>query len=342
MTHQHFMFNVLKEINMTAVAQILSVDEKEFMFELKYRPQTIQECILPEHDKTVFLELVKKGRIPHLILQSNSPGTGKTTVAKALCHDIDAEYMFVNGSDCKVDFVRNELTRFASSKSIEGKQKVIIIDEFDRHGVAEAQRHLRTFMETYGKNCSIVMTANNLEGIIKPLQSRANVIKFGVPTAEDSKSMMRQMIIRCKAICERENITLGDKGLNVLAALVQKNFPDFRETIKQLDHYSTKGVIDEGILSVVLDNRGSIDDVVNALKGRDLATLRTLATKYATQYPYLIKELVNQIYPMVDVPSKFRLYEIAGENNSMHGLAANLEIHLMFMFTRLSLELKWV
>lgn len=321
--------------------QILSVSPSEFMFELKYRPQTIQECILPEHDKSVFLELVKKGKIPHLILQSNSPGTGKTTVAKALCNDINAEFMFVNGSDCKVDFVRHELTRFASSKSLEGKQKVIIIDEFDRHGVAEAQRHLRTFMETYGKNCSIIITANNLEGIIKPLQSRANVIKFGVPTAEDTKLMMRQMIIRLKMICEAESIQLGDKGLNVLALLVQKNFPDFRETIKQLDHYATKGVIDEGILNVVMDNRGSIEDVVSALKNKDIATLRVLATKYSSQYPYLVKELVNDLYKKVDKPSIFRLYEIVGENNSMHGLAANIEIHLMFMFTRLALEMKW-
>lgn len=323
--------------------QILSVVENEHMFETKYRPQTIEECILPTHDKEVFMELVKRGKIPHLILQSNSPGTGKTTVAKALCNDINADMMFVNGSDCKIDFVRNELTRFASSVSLEGRQKVIVIDEFDRAGVAESQRHLRTFMETYSKNCSIIMTANNLEGIIQPLRSRANVIKFGIPTSEDRIVMMKQMIVRLKTICEKESITLAPegKGLVVLKELVVKNFPDFRETIKQLDHYATKGVLDEGILSLITDGRGSVDEVVDALRGQEIGVLRTLSTKWASQYPHLVKELANELYVRVDKPSIFRMYEIVGENNSMQGLAANLEVHIMYMFTRLALEMKW-
>ena len=321
---------------------MLSIKKDEHMFELKYRPQTIEECILPSHDKQVFSELVKRGKIPHLILQSNSPGTGKTTVALALCNDINADFMFVNGSDCKVDFVRNELTRFASSRSMEGKQKVIVIDEFDRHGVAEAQRHLRTFMETYGKNCSIIMTANNLEGIIKPLQSRANVIKFGVPTDEDRTKMMKQMILRTKEICDNENIVLGDKGINVLASLVKKNFPDFRETIKQLDHYSTKGVIDEGILSIVTNERGTIEDVLVALKVTDVAQLRTLAQKYAPDYPFFIEKLANEMYTKIDKPSKIRMYELVGENNQCFGMAANAEIHLMHLFVQLALNIKWL
>lgn len=321
---------------------MLSIKQDEHMFELKYRPQTIEECILPEHDKQVFLELVKRGKIPHLILQSNSPGTGKTTVANALCNDIDAEFMFVNGSDCKVDFVRNELTRFASAKSMEGKQKVIIIDEFDRAGVAEAQRHLRTFMETYGKNCSIIMTANNLEGIIKPLQSRANVIKFGVPTEVDTRNMMKEMILRTKAICENEKIEIGDKGMNVLASLVKKNFPDFRETIKQLDHYSTKGVIDEGILSIVTNDRGSIEDLIEALKTKDVASLRVLSKKYAPDYTFLIEKLTNELYPNVDKMSKIRMYELIGENNQCFGMAANAEIHLMYLLVQLMLNIKWI
>lgn len=321
---------------------MLSIKQDEHMFELKYRPQTIMECILPEHDKQVFLELVKRGKIPHMILQSNSPGTGKTTVARALCNDINAEFMFVNGSDCKVDFVRNELTRFASSKSLEGKQKVIIIDEFDRHGVAEAQRHLRTFMETYGKNCSIIMTANNLEGIIKPLQSRANVIKFGIPTENDTRNMMKEMILRTKAICENEGIEIGDKGINVLASLVKKNFPDFRETIKQLDHYSTKGVIDEGILSIVTNERGSIDDLLEAIKTNNVAELRVLAKKYAPDYSFMIEKLANEMYPQIDKVSKIRMYELIGENNQCFGMAANAEIHLMYLFVQLMLNIKWI
>ena len=321
---------------------MLSVKPNEHMFELKYRPQSVAECILPPHDKEIFLNLVKKGKIPHLILQSNSPGTGKTTLALAICNDINADYMFVNGSDCKVDFVRNELTRFASSKSLDGRQKVIVIDEFDRAGIAEAQRHLRTFMETYGHNCSIIITANNLDGIIKPLQSRANVIKFGTASREDSRQMMKEMILRTKAICENESIELGNKGINVLAELVKKNFPDFRETIKQLDHYSSKGVIDEGILSIVTNERGTIEDVIGAMKSVDAAMLRVLAQKYAPDYAFFIEKLAAELYPIVDKSSRLKMYELIGENNQCHGMAANGEIHLMYLFIQLMINMKWL
>lgn len=150
---------------------MITVNEKEHILEQKYRPSTIDECILPAFDKETFKSITSKGKIPHIILHSPSPGTGKTTVAKALCHDVNADMMFVNGSDCKIDFVRGPLTNFASAASFDGRQKVIVIDEFDRSGLAESQRHLRSFMEAYSSNCSIIITANNIDGIIKPLQS---------------------------------------------------------------------------------------------------------------------------------------------------------------------------
>lgn len=318
---------------------MLSVNKSEHMFELKYRPQSIEECILPAADKEIFLGLVKKGIIPHILLQSNSPGTGKTTVALALANDINAEVLFVNGSDCKIDFVRNELTNFASSKSMDGKPKVIIIDEFDRAGLAESQRHLRTFMEAYGSNCSIVMTANNLDGIIQPLQSRSRVIKFGNPTEDDKKSMMRQMIQRSLAICEAEGIEVSNR--KVIAALIKKNFPDFREVIKQLDHYSTNKVIDDGILDQVLNDRVSITDVVDSMKGSNIPKLKEFSIQYSTEYPFFIEKLANEIYQSVDNESKVRLYEIIGENNSLYGQAANIQIHLMWLLVGLTLEMNW-
>lgn len=318
----------------------LTVKANEHMFELKYRPATISECILPKQDKEIFEALVKRGKVPHLVLQSDSPGTGKTTVALALCHDINAETLFVNGSDCKIDFVRNDLTRFASAKSIDGRPKVIVIDEFDRSGLGESQRHLRTFMETYGKNCSIIMTANNLEGIIKPLRSRARVIQFGLPDATDRLEMMKAMIHRAIAICENEGIVVEDK--KVIAALVKKNFPDFRKTVNSLDHYGTKGVIDSGILSSVLNDRGSIDEVVQALRSKDFKELRALAPKYSADYPVFIEKLTNELYKTVTKPSIIRMYEIVGENNQMFGVAANPELHLMYMFTQLLVEMQWI
>ena len=319
---------------------MITINSKEHILEQKYRPSSIDECILPAYDHETFKSLVSKGKLPHIILHSPSPGTGKTTVAKALCNDINAEMMFVNGSDCKIDFVRGPLTAFARSVSMEGKPIVIVIDEFDRSGLAESQRHLRTFMEEFSSNCSIIITANNIDGIIEPLRSRCRVIEFGRPTEEDKISMMKKMIHRMVEICKNENIEIAD--MKVVAALVKKNFPDFRRTIGQLDQYSSKGVLDAGILSIVTNDRGTVSDVIEAMKNKDIKQLRALAPKYAADYSWFIDKLVSECYDQV-APGKsiISLYEIAGENNKFHGLASNIELHVMYMLLQLTCELTW-
>lgn len=319
---------------------MLTVNENDFMWEQRFRPGTLDECILPAHDKETLKAIVKKGLIPNLILVSASPGTGKTTVAKSLCADTDSDMLFVNGSDCRIDFVRNELTRFASSKSIEGRRKVIVIDEFDRAGVAEAQRHLRSFLEAYSSNCSVIITANSIDGIITPLQSRCRVIKFGEATPEDKTSMMKEMIHRAVAICKNEGVEVQD--LKVIAALVKQNFPDFRKTINQLDQYSQKGVIDSGILSVVMNTRSPVDEVVEALKDKNFKALRSLAPQHVNDYSNFLDKLVNELYSKLPGPSIVRMYEIVGENNQYHGMAANIEIHMTYLFIQLALELQWL
>lgn len=318
----------------------ISTNNDEHIFEQKYRPQTIDDCILPAEDKAMFKALVKKGTLPHLILQSNSPGTGKTTVAKALCNDTNAEMMFVNGADCLINFVRTELTRFASSGSIDGRKKVIVIDEFDRGShVAESQKHLRAFMETYSHNCTIIITANNLEGIIKPLQDRAQVIKFGLATDADKNAMMKEMIYRCVDICKNENIEIQD--MKVIAALVKKNFPSLRKTVNDLDRYSYKGVIDSGILSAVVVERGTINEVIEALKDKNIKDLRALAPRYAADYANFVEKLTNELYDVINKSSKIRLYELVGESNQYFGIAANIEIHIAYLLIRLAVEMQW-
>ncbi|QPB12303.1 replication factor C small subunit / DNA polymerase clamp loader subunit [Providencia phage PSTCR6] len=318
---------------------MISVNQDEIMFEEKYRPQTIEECILPAFDKAVFTELIKKNKIPHLLLQSNSPGTGKTTLAKVLAKETGSDVMFKNGADCTIDFIRNELTRFASSGSLNGKRKIIIIDEFDRAKLGDAQRHLRTFMEAYSKNCSVIITANDLDGILPALRSRCRVIQFGKPTDADKLEMMKQMILRCEGICELENIKVEDR--KVIASLVKDNFPDFRKCINLLDFYSQFGKIDAGILSVVLENKNDIKPVVEALKNKDIKTLRTLAIKYSSNYSYFVKQLIDELYPLLKPVGIVSMYEILGENNQLFNQAANQEIHLMYAFVRLAVELTW-
>lgn len=316
---------------------MLTVNHDEFMFENKYRPNNIDECILPAQDKKIFKAIVKSGRIPNIILHSPSPGTGKTTVAKSLVNEVGAEFLFVNGSDAKIDFVRDVMTPFASSKTMAKGGKVIIIDEFDRPGLAESQRHLRSFMEAYSANCTFIITANNIGGIIPALLSRCRVIEFGKATQADKIDMMKQMIARAEAICAAENIEVEDR--KIIAALVKKNFPDFRSTVNEMDFYAADGKIDAGILSVVLNNRNDIDQVVEAIKAKDIKGLRAMAGQYTTDYSGFVQRLANALYPVINGPSKIRMYEIIGENNQLYGQAANIEIHVQYMFVQLAVEM---
>ena len=317
----------------------ISVDSKQWMWEQKYRPQTIEECILPAMDKEVLNGIIKSNRAPHIILVSKSPGTGKTTVARALSHDLNAEMLFVNGSDCKIDYIRNELTRFASSApSLEKNGKIIIIDEFDRKNLQDAQRHLRSFMEEYSHNCSIIITANNADGIIDPLKSRSRVIEFGNATAEDKTNMLKQMIVRCKTILELEGVEVED--LKVVAALTQKNFPDLRKTITELDRYAKKGSIDTGILAKMTE-ASDIDQLVEALKSKNFSVLRGLSGRYVNDYPTFITKLYSTLGAHAQNSSIPSVILTIGENQKYYQQVANLEIHISMMLVQLMLETNW-
>ncbi|MGL5579400.1 MAG: AAA family ATPase [Cetobacterium sp.] len=316
----------------------ISVNHNEWMLEQKYRPSTVEECILPAVDKEVFRGIVKSGRCPHLVLVSRSPGTGKTTIGRAIVHDLDAELLFVNGADCKIDFIRNEMTRFASARTMKPGGKIILIDEFDRKGLADAQRHMRSFMEAYSNNCSIIITANNADGIIEPLKSRSRVIEFGNPTDADKVSMMKQMIVRCNEILKLENIPCED--MKVVAALVKKNFPDFRRTITELDRYAQKGVIDSGILAQS-DQASDIQQLVEALKTKDFRTVRGLVSRYTNDYPTFISKLYETLYAQAAPQSIPGIILTIGDNQKYYQQVANLEIHISMMLVQLMMETNW-
>lgn len=321
---------------------MLSVVPNEYLFVAKYRPQTLAECILPAADRKMFEGIIKSGKIPNMILQSNMPGTGKTTMSHVLCNELDVERLFVNGADCTIDFVRNDLTRFAMSKSIEGKQKVVIIDEFDRKGLMAAQEHLRVFIENVSSNCAFIITANNLDGIIRPLQSRCPVTKFGNPNNDDKNKMMLDMCRRCIEICEAENIVIEDK--KVIAALVKKWFPDFRSTLAAIDSCSKMGPINSSILQLILPSHESIDEVIVAIRSKDFSKFPAIASKYSSDYPVFIRNLFDEMLPKLSGMGKLTCTEIIGENNAFYGLAANPEIHVIRLLKRLMTDLAhdWV
>lgn len=322
----------------TNTTPTISTDPKQWMWERKYAPKTLAECILPEEDRKIFQGIIDSGSLSSTTFVSRSPGTGKTTIAKVLVNELDAEMYFVNGADCKIDFIRNELTRFASTMTSKPGGKIIVIDEFDRKGLKDAQDHLRSFSEAYSHNCTIILTANNEDGISDALKSRAPVVTFGNATDDDKVNMMKRMIIRCLEILKLENVPVEDP--RVVAALVKLNFPDFRKTIKELDRYSKKGVIDSGILAKI-QQASDIQVLVDAIKAKEFKTIRGLVDRYVHDYPTFITKLYETLYEQAQPTSIPNLILTIGDNQKYYSQVANLEIHISMMLIQLMMETTW-
>ena len=240
----------------------------EYLYVEKYRPHKIEDCILPDRLKSVFQEYVTKGDIPNLML-TGTAGCGKTTVAKAMCEEIGINHLFINSSDERgIDTLRIKIKGYASTVSLTGGRKVIILDEAD-YLTPEAQAGLRGAIEEFSENCSFIFTCNFKARLIDALHSRCSVIDFALKGDEKAK-MAAQMFKRLANILTEEGITY-DK--DVLGKIVQRYFPDYRRTLNELQRYSTSGNIDAGVLSQVESVR-KLDDLIKALKDKDFSTMR--------------------------------------------------------------------
>jgi DNA polymerase III delta prime subunit len=240
----------------------------EYLYVEKYRPHKIEDCILPERLKSVFQEYVTKGDIPNLML-TGTAGCGKTTVAKAMCEEIGCNFLFINSSDERgIDTLRTKIKGYASTVSLTGGRKVIILDEAD-YLTPEAQAGLRGAIEEFSENCSFIFTCNFKARLIDALHSRCSVIDFALKGNEKAQ-MAAQMFKRLSVILKEEDITY-DK--DVLGKIVQRYFPDYRRTLNELQRYSTSGNIDAGVLSQVESVR-KLDDLIKALKDKDFSTMR--------------------------------------------------------------------
>jgi len=240
----------------------------EYLYVEKYRPHKIEDCILPDRLKKVFQEYVTEGNIPNLML-TGTAGCGKTTVAKAMCEEIGCNFLFINSSDERgIDTLRTKIKGYASTVSLTGGRKVIILDEAD-YLTPEAQAGLRGAIEEFSENCSFIFTCNFKARLIDALHSRCSVIDFALKGDEKAK-MALQMFKRLANILTEEGITY-DK--DVLGKIVQRYFPDYRRTLNELQRYSTSGNIDAGVLSQVESVR-KLDDLIKALKDKDFSTMR--------------------------------------------------------------------
>jgi DNA polymerase III delta prime subunit len=310
----------------------------DFIWVEKYRPQTIDECILPESIKKTFSDFLNKGEIPNMLL-SGPPGVGKTTVAKALCKQLGVDYYVINGSDEGrfLDTVRNNAKNFASTVSLssEAKHKVIIIDEAD-NTTSDVQLLLRASIEEFANNCRFIFTCNYKNKIIEPLHSRCAVVEFGIKGKEKPK-IQAEFFKRLNTILESERITSDKK---VLIELISKHFPDWRRILNECQRYSVGGKIDSGILATFSDV--SVNDLVKNLKEKNFPEVRKWVVSNLDNdssvllrrvYDALNNSLVpNTIPAAVLIIAKYQ-YQIA--------FVADQEINLLAALTEIMVECKF-
>ena len=242
----------------------------DFIWVEKYRPQTIEDCILPDNIKKTFKEFLNKGEIPNMLL-AGPPGIGKTTVAKALCNELGVDFYVINGSDEGrfLDTVRNNAKNFASTVSLssEAKHKVIIIDEADNTG-NDVQLLLRAFIEEFAGNCRFIFTCNYKNKILEPLHSRCAVIDFSI-RGKEKQQIAANFFQRLNLILDKERIEADKK---VLVELINKHFPDWRRVLNECQRYSVSGKIDSGILAAFSDV--AVNDLIKNLKTKNFPEVR--------------------------------------------------------------------
>ena len=307
----------------------------DFIWVEKYRPKTIEECILPKTTKQTFQDFVEKGEIPNMLL-SGPPGIGKTTVAKALCHQLGADYYVINGSDEGrfLDTVRNNAKNFASTVSLtsESKHKVIIIDEAD-NTTSDVQLLLRASIEEFSANCRFIFTCNYKNKIIQPLHSRCTVIDFAV-NKRDKPTIAAQFFSRINDILDKENIRSDKK---VVAELINKHFPDWRRVLNECQRYSAGGEIDSGILASFSDV--SINDLTKNLKEKNFSEVRKwVSTNLDNDTTLLFRRIYDSFYETLVANSIPAAVLILAKYQYQVAFVADQEINMLACLTEIMVE----
>ena len=307
----------------------------DFLWVEKYRPKTIEECILPSETKKTFLGFLSKGEVPNLLL-SGPAGCGKTTVAKALCEELGADYYVINGSDEGrfLDTVRNQAINFASTVSITSgaKHKVIIIDEAD-NTTHDVQLLLRANIEDFYGNCRFIFTCNYKNKIIEPLHSRCAVVDFSI-RGKQKQEIAVEFFKRLNVILEKERVEYDKK---VIVELINKHFPDWRRVLNECQRYSANGKIDTGILATFSDV--SLNDLLKNMKQKNFSEVRKWVVDNLDNDPaMLLIRVYDSLYTSLKNVSIPAAVLIVAKYQYQVAFVADQEINLLAALTEIMVE----
>ena len=307
----------------------------DFIWVEKYRPKTIEDCILPESIKKTFSDFLNKGEIPNMLL-AGPPGVGKTTVAKALCNELGVDVYVINGSDEGrfLDTVRNNAKNFASTVSLssDAKHKVVIIDEADNTG-NDVQLLLRAFIEEFAGNCRFIFTCNYKNKIIEPLHSRCAVVDFSIKGKEKT-ALAGSFFKRIQNILDEERVQYDPK---VLAELINKHFPDWRRVLNECQRYSVSGQIDSGILAAFSDI--SVNELVKNLKDKNFTEVRKWVVANLDNDAHLVlRRVYDACYESLTPSSIPAAVLVIAKYLYQGGFVADQEINTLAALTELMVE----
>ena len=301
-----------------------------FLWVEEYRPKDVNSCILPKNLKNTFSEFVNEGSVPNLILAGGS-GVGKTTIAKAMLEELGATQMMINGSEeSGIDVLRTKIKNFASTVSLHGGRKYLILDEADYLNPQSTQPALRGFMEEFHNNCGFIFTCNYKNRLIEPLHSRCSVVEFTIPNSE-KQILAAEFFERTVHILQEQKVEYDKR---VVAEVINKHFPDWRRVLNELQRYSVSGTIDAGILVDLAEV--NIKELMQSMKHKEFTNVRKWVVNNLDNDPVrLFRRIYDSLYDYVEGSSIPHVVVILGEYQYKTAFVADQEINMLACLTEI-------